>query len=116
TAAAEVEAWLAATALDPACSSNVETGDPFFPLRRPLRLDDGTCLGWILLGPHPDRSRLSTAELDALDELAGPVARAVRVVLMRQAREQEVADSIARCQRQIDSLMARFAASPAGHN
>jgi hypothetical protein len=113
---AEVEAWLERTALDPACSSGVETGDSFFPLRRPLSLDDGTCLGWILLGPHPDRSRLSTAELDALGELAGPVARAVRVVLARQAREREVTDSIERQQRQIDALMARFAASPAGHN
>ncbi|HET9639731.1 MAG TPA: hypothetical protein VFP12_11030 [Allosphingosinicella sp.] len=116
TDSAKVEAWLAATALDPACSSGVETGDAFFPLRRPLRLDDGTCLGWILLGPHPDRSRLSTAELDALDELAGPVARAVRVVLARQARENEVTDAIARHQRQIDSLLSRLAASPAGHN
>ena len=116
TAPAEVEAWLERTALDPACSSGVETGDSFFPLRRPLSLDDGTCLGWILLGPHPDRSRLSTAELDALDELAGPVARAVRVVLARQAREREVTDSIARQQRQIDALMARFRASAAGHN
>jgi hypothetical protein len=115
-AASEVEAWLERTALDPACSSGVETGDSFFPLRRPLSLDDGACLGWILLGPHPDRSRLSTAELDALDELAGPVARAVRVVLARQAREREVTDSIARQQSRIDSLMARFAASPAGHN
>lgn len=116
TGAREVEEWLERTALDPACSSGVETGDSFFPLRRPLSLDDGTCLGWILLGPHPDRSRLSTAELDALDELAGPVARAVRVVLARQAREREVTDSIARQQMQIDSLMSRFPASPAGHN
>ncbi|HEU0098488.1 MAG TPA: hypothetical protein VFQ67_06900 [Allosphingosinicella sp.] len=114
--AAEVEAWLERTALDPACSAGVETGDSFFPLRRPLSLDDGACLGWILLGPHPDRSRLSTAELDALDELAGPVARAVRVVLARQVREREVTDAIDRQQRQIDSLLARFAASPAGHN
>lgn len=116
TGAREVEAWLERTALDPACSSGVETGDSFFPLRRPLSLDDGTCLGWILLGPHPDRSRLSTAELDALDELAGPVARAVRVVLARQAREREVTDAIARQQIQIDALMSRFPASPAGHN
>lgn len=116
TSAGEVEAWLDRTALDPACSPGVETGDSVFPLRRPLSLDDGTCLGWILLGPHPDRSRLSTAELDALDELAGPVARAVRVVLARQAREREVTDSIARQQRQIDALMSRFAARPAGHN
>ncbi|HEX8063636.1 MAG TPA: hypothetical protein VF535_10510 [Allosphingosinicella sp.] len=116
TGASEVEAWLERTALDPACSAGVETGDSFFPLRRPLSLDDGTCLGWILLGPHPDRSRLSTAELDALGELAGPVARAVRVVLARQARERDVTDSIVRQQRQIDALLARFAAGPAGHN
>jgi len=52
TTVEDAEAWLARTALDPACSSGVETHDSFFPLRRPLSLDDGTCLGWILLGPH----------------------------------------------------------------
>ena len=108
-AAGDVEAWLESTALDPACSSGVETGDYFFPLRRPLSLDDGKCLGWILLGPHPDRSRLSSAELDALDELAGPVARAVRVVTAREAREREVAEALARQQRRIDALAARLA-------
>jgi hypothetical protein len=108
TAAAEVEAWLERTALDPDCSSGVETGDSFFPLRRPLSLDDGICLGWILLGPHPDRSRLSTAELDALGELAGPLARAVRVVLAREAREREVAEALALQQRQIEALERRL--------
>jgi hypothetical protein len=108
TSAEKVEAWLAAAALDPACSSGVETGDSFFPLRRPLSLDDGRCLGWILLGPHPDRSRLSTAELDALDELAGPVARAVRVVVAREAREKGVAEALAAQQRQIDALALRL--------
>jgi hypothetical protein len=111
----EIEAWLAATPLDPAaCSANVETGDTVFPLRRPLRLDDGSCLGWILLGPHPDRSRLSTAELGALDELAGPVARAVRVVLARQAREREVSEALDRQQRQIEALAARLPIDRAG--
>jgi hypothetical protein len=109
----KVEAWLERTALDPACSSGVETGDPFFPLRRPLSLDDGSCLGWILLGPHPDRSRLGTAELDALDELAGPIARAVRVVLARRARELELAELLARQQRQIDDLARRLPIDPA---
>ncbi|HEX8222276.1 MAG TPA: hypothetical protein VF605_00505 [Allosphingosinicella sp.] len=108
TGAAEVDAWLERTALDPACSAGVETGDAFFPLRRPLSLDDGTCLGWILLGPHPDRSRLSTAELDALDELAGPVARAVRVVVAREARERALAETLAAQQRRIDELALRL--------
>ncbi|HEX8622587.1 MAG TPA: hypothetical protein VF718_11515 [Allosphingosinicella sp.] len=112
SSAAEVEAWLERTALDPACSAGVETGDSFFPLRRPLSLDDGTCLGWILLGPHPDRSRLSTAELDALDELAGPVARAVRVVMAREARERALAETLARQERRIDALARRLAAKP----
>jgi hypothetical protein len=114
TTPGEVEAWLARTALDPSCSSGVETHDPFFPLRRPLSPDDGTCLGWILLGPHPDRSRLSTAELDALDALAQPVARAIRVVLARQAREAEIAEALARQQRQIDALALRLPIDPAG--
>lgn len=114
--AREVEEWIERTALDPACASGVETGDSVFPLRRPLGLDDGTCLGWILLGPHPDRSRLSTAELDALDELAGPVARAVRVVLARHAREAELAATLARQERRIDALAARLEARPAGNN
>ncbi|MEA3009918.1 MAG: hypothetical protein QOJ91_1610 [Sphingomonadales bacterium] len=113
---AEVEAWLTRTALDPSCASGVETGDAFFPLRRPLSLDDGTCLGWILLGPHPDRSRLSTAELDAIDELAAPVARAVRVVVARQARERELAETLAAQQRQIDTLSRRLAGGLAGNN
>jgi hypothetical protein len=104
----DVQAWIAATALDPACPARVETGDALFPLRQPLNFDDGSCLGWILLGPHPDRSRLSTAELGALDELAGPVARAVRVVLARQARERDVAEALTRQQRQIDALALRL--------
>lgn len=116
TSAGEVESWLAATALDPSCSSGVETGDTFFPLRRPLSLDDGICLGWILLGPHPDRSRLSTAELDALDELTAPLARAVRVVLARQARESEIAEALAGQQRQLDALTLRLAGGTAGNN
>jgi hypothetical protein len=115
TSPESVESWLAATALDPACSSAVETGDPVFPLRRPLSLEGGLCLGWILLGPHPDRSRLSTAELDALDELAGPIARAVRVVLARQARESEIDSALERQQRQIDALAKRLRGE-AGHN
>jgi hypothetical protein len=111
--AAEVEAWLQRTALDPARSAGVETGDAFFPLRRPLSLDDGTCLGWILLGPHPDRSRLSTAELDALGELAAPVARAVRVVVAREARERALAQTLARQERRIDALARKLAAKQA---
>jgi hypothetical protein len=113
TDVAQVEAWLERTALDPACSSGVETGDAFFPLRRPLSLDDGTCLGWVLLGPHPDRSRLSTAELDAVGELAGPLARAVRVVLAREARERSIAETLAGQQSRIDALARQLAAMPA---
>ena len=110
--AAEVEAWREAARLDPdACTAGaaVETHDILFPLRRPLLLDQGGCVGWILLGPHPDRSRLSTAEIGALDELAAPIARAVRVVEAREARERGVAEALDRQQRQIDALARRLA-------
>lgn len=112
-AAAEVEAWRAATALDPGAAPAVETHDPVFPLRRPLLLESGDCIGWILLGPHPDRSRLSTAELGALDEIAGPIARAIRVVQGREARERAVTEALEAQQRQIDALARRLAAQPA---
>ncbi len=105
---AEVEAWSHATALDPACTLAFDPADPFFRLRLPLTLEDGTCLGWILVGPRPDRSSISGAELDALKEVSVPVAGALRVALRRERREKSVDDALARQQRQLDALAARL--------
>jgi hypothetical protein len=110
----EVEAAVPLAARDPAAKDGLLTGEPCFPVRLPLRLDDGRSLGCILVGPRPDRSRLAGAEADALTDIARPVAGALRVVLAREAREREVSDALARQQRQIDELSARLAVDRGG--
>ena len=101
---AEVARWLAE--VRPLASGPLafEPSDKTFSIRLPLRAEDGPMLGWLLVGARPDRSCLSTAERDALIEIVDPTARAVRLVLKREAREQELAVTLAGLQRQIDSL------------
>ncbi|MEA3038360.1 MAG: hypothetical protein QOE79_873 [Sphingomonadales bacterium] len=105
----EVLAWIASAGLDPACEIHFEGSDAFFPIRVPLRLDDGSCLGFLLIGPRPDCSSIGSAELAALKDVAGPIARALWITLSREGREHEVAAALAAQQRQIDALSARLA-------
>lgn len=108
----EVEAWMKAAALDPSCEAHFEGADALFPMRVPLRLDDGRCLGFLLIGPRPDRSTISSAELAALKQVSGDIARALWIATSRQAREQEIADRLAAQQRQLDALSARLSIDP----
>lgn len=114
TSPAEVQTWADAAALDPACTLAFDPADPFFRLRLPLTIEDGTCLGWILVGPRPDRSSISGAELEALKEVAAPVAGAMRVALRREWREKSVDEALARQQRQLDALAVRLSIDGAG--
>jgi hypothetical protein len=109
----EVEAWLAEHRPDPARDLDFDPAGGLFPIRLPLRAEGGAPLGWILFGPRPDRSCVSTAERDTLIETAPPIARAVRVVLRREARERDLAETLARHERRIDSLAARLSIDPA---
>lgn len=86
----EVQAWVAGARLDPACEEmECDRSDPSFPMRVPLRVRHGAAapLGWILLGPRPDGSFYGKDEREALAEVADPVARALRVVMLREERE-----------------------------
>lgn len=56
------------------------------PVRIDLRQEDGRSVGALLLGPRPDGSLYRRGERAALAEVAGPVARALRIV---SAREEE---------------------------
>ena len=107
--AGEVSAWMASAGLDPTCEPHFEGTDALFPMRVPLKLDDGECLGFLLIGPRPDRSSISSAELAALKQVSSPIARALWIATTRQAREREVAERLAGQQRQIDALAARLA-------
>ena len=114
-AADEVGQWLAARARGPAPDSNLDSSDPLFPIRLPLRPEPAEPpVGWLLVGARPDGTCLGGAERNALDEICEPVARAVRVVLKREARERGVAQAIAEQQREIERLKARLAIDPKG--
>jgi hypothetical protein len=109
----EAEAWLEAHARRGA-GFDFDPSDRLFPVRVALEAGEGPPIGWLLLGPRPDRSCLSTAERDALTDIAEPAGRALKVVLKREARERELAATLARQQRQIDELGARLAIDRAG--
>jgi hypothetical protein len=110
----DVQAWLALDRPIPRASLEFEPADKLFSIRLPLRAEEGPLLGWILVGARPDRSCLSTAERDALEEIIDPVARAVRLVLKREARERGTAGAIAALQSQIEDLRNRLGAPRAG--
>lgn len=64
-----------------------------FPLRVRLAAERGGTpvrVGWLALGPRPDGSGYGKDELEALAEIAGPVARAVWIVRARAEREEEL--------------------------
>ena len=65
----------------------------------------------ILVGPRPDGSIPSRDEQKALAGVAEPIARAVRTVIKREAREGQVADLIAANARRIDDLEAMLGAA-----
>jgi hypothetical protein len=84
----EIAAW-GALPTEAADGIDCAPGDPLFPVRIPLRIRHGAGepVGWILLGPRPDGSLYGSDEREALEAVADPVARAVRVVLAREERE-----------------------------
>jgi hypothetical protein len=63
-------------------------GDGDYPLKIPLRIGHQQVeIGTLLVGPRPDGSAPGKDEREALAEIADPVARAVRIVGVRE-REQ----------------------------
>lgn len=104
TSKAEVRAWVKDAAPDDAAASlDCRRADPLFPMRIPLRVRHarGKPLGWLLLGPRPDGSFYGRDERDALAGIADPVARALQIVLRREARE-------ARTEARLAALEARL--------
>jgi hypothetical protein len=80
--------WLKTAQLSgDALSSDRE--DAQFPLRLPLVVtaEGREVVGWLLLGPRPDGSFYGMDELDALRDVAEPIARAVHIARLREGRE-----------------------------
>ena len=68
--------------------------------------DDEEPIGYLLVGPRPDGSIPSRDEQKALAEVQESIARAIRTVIKREARELQVSDQIADNARRIEELEA----------
>ena len=73
--------------------------------------DDEEPIGYLLVGPRPDGSIPSRDEQKALAEVQESIARAIRTVIKREARELQVAELITANARRIEALEALLAAS-----
>ncbi len=85
-----------------------EPSDRLFPLRVPLvpSSDVEEPIGYLLVGPRPDGSIPSKAEQKALAGVSEAIARAIRTVIKREAREQKVTELIDSNKRRIEELEA----------
>ena len=106
----EVEDW---RSMNEGFSNDLcESGDRLFPLRVPLvpSSDDEEPIGYLLVGPRPDGSIPSKEEQKALAGVSEGIARAIRTVIKREAREEKVAELIESNARRIDELEALLGA------
>ena len=102
----EVENW---RSLNEGYSGDLcESSDRLFPLRVPLvpSSDDEEPIGFLLVGPRPDGSIPSKEEQKALAGVSEAIARAIRTVIKREAREEKVAELIESNARRIEELEA----------
>jgi hypothetical protein len=113
----EVEEWRRTTSAQDYKSDICEPKDRTFPVRIPLvpSSDDEEPIGYLLVGQRPDGSIPSRDEQKALKEVSESIARAIRTVIKREARELQVAELIADNARRIEELeMLLGAGRPAG--
>jgi hypothetical protein len=111
----DVEAWRATNFAQDYKSDICEPKDKLFPIRVPLvpSSDDEEPIGYLLVGPRPDGSIPSRDEQKALKEVSESIARAIRTVIKREAREQQVAELIDANARRIEALENLLQAGPA---
>jgi hypothetical protein len=106
----EVEDW---RSLNEGFSRDLcESSDRLFPLRVPLvpSSDIEEPIGFLLVGPRPDGSIPSKAEQKALAGVSEAIARAIRTVIKREAREETIAELIEANSRRIEALEALLGA------
>ena len=104
----EVEEWRTSVFAQDYKSDICEASDRLFPIRAPLVPSSGDeqPIGYLLVGPRPDGSIPSRAEQSAIAEVSEEIARAIRTVIKREAREAEIVELIADNSRRIGALEA----------
>lgn len=107
----QVEQWRASMFAQDYTSDICEPSDKLFPIRVPLvpSSDEEAPIGFLLVGPRPDGSIPSKDEQNALAGVSEAIARAIRTVIKREARELEVAELIAANSQRIAALEALMA-------
>jgi hypothetical protein len=110
----EVEEWRRTSEGQSLEEDSAESRDRLFPVRLPLvpSSDDVEPIGYILVGPRPDGSIASKDEQNALEEVSESIARGIRNVIKRQARERQVMDRIEANTRRIEQLEALLSGRP----
>ena len=93
-----------------------DRSDPLFPMRVRLCIDTGAeaeTIGWLLLGPRPDGSFFGKDEREALEHVAGPVARAIHIAQLREQREEQAEARISAIEALIEKLTMATGGGPA---
>jgi hypothetical protein len=102
----DVETWRISVFAQDYKSDICEATDKLFPIRVPLipSSDQEEPIGYLLVGPRPDGSVPSRDEQKALAGVSEAIARGIRTVVKREAREREVAELITANARRIEAL------------
>lgn len=103
---AEVEEWRTSKLAQDYKRDSCKPSDRLFPIRVPLvpSSDNEEPIGFLLVGSRPDGSIPSHAEQKAIAEVSEDIARAIRTVIKREAREAGVVEMIADNARRIEAL------------
>ena len=112
----EVEEWRTSVFAQDYKNDMCEASDRLFPIRAPLVPSSGDeePVGYLLVGPRPDGSIPSRAEQSAISEVSEEIARAIRTVIKREAREAQFVELIADNSRRIEALEAMLGGGSAG--
>lgn len=84
--------------------------DRLFPHRLALDFEGVGRVGWLLLGPHPDGSRLGKDERDTLAEIAEPVARSLAIAQGRDFERREIGAILKGIEERFNAFEERFRA------
>lgn len=104
----DVETWRTSVFAQDYKHDICEPSDRLFPIRVPLvpSSDEEEPIGYLLVGPRPDGSIPSREEQKAISEVSEDIARAIRTVIKREAREAQVLELITDNSRRIEALEA----------